>query len=561
MDRRAFLAALASPLIGACDFIDGKPEPAGELLGPDMALGHRLRDALLDRPTSSVRVPIAIIGGGIGGLSAAWQLTRQGVSDFRLFEMEAEPGGNARSGENAVSPFPWGAHYLPLPTREGRSIRQLLADLGVLSGNIDAAQPVYDERYLVHTPQDRLYLNGLWQDGVLPKIGVSQRDLDQYQRFEDMIQRFKDQRDRSGRKPFAVPIGYSGIDRNARALDADNFRDWLIAQGFDSPYLHWYADYACRDDYGARAADTSAWAGLHYYACRDGQAAHADSHNVLTWPEGNGWLVKRLAEWLHAHRSGPIQTRSLCTRLATGRSGAVLDVYLAEERRSVRVHAEQVIWAAPAFVLARVWENPPPGLREAAAAVDYAPWLVANLTLDAPPADLGPASLAWDNVLYDSGSVGYVVATHQAIRVKPGATVITWYRPLFEGSPREARARLANTGWKAWVDEIVAELARPHPSLPGSLQRIDVWRWAHAMPRPVPGFLGSSLTTLLARLNRPLSFAHSDLRGLSLFEEAHDAGVRAAMRAASGAARRIGDRKSTRLNSSHIQKSRMPSSA
>lgn len=532
MDRRAFLTAMASPLIASCEFIGGKPQPPeGRLLGPDMALGHRLREGGLPAPREILRVPVAIVGGGVGGLSAAWQLARNGMSDFRLFEMEAEPGGNARSGENSITPFPWGAHYLPLPTREGRSIRELLSDLGVLSGSIDAEAPVYDERHLVHAPQERLYINGLWQEGLLPKFGVSRRDLDQFQRFDDIVQRHKAARDRAGRKRFAIPLSRSGIDAAAHALDATNMRDWLIAQGLDSPYLHWYADYGCRDDYGARAAHTSAWAGLHYYACRDGQAANADSHSVLTWPEGNGWLVKRLGEWLRAHRAGPIQTNALCTRLATTKSGAELDIYLAGEQRSIRVQARQVIWAAPAFVLARVWENPPPGLREAAAQVEYSPWLVANLTLEAPPDEFGPAGLAWDNVLYDSTSIGYVVATHQTIRVKPGATVITWYRPLADESPGEARVRLANTGWKTWVDEIVGDLVRPHPDLPGLLKRIDVWRWGHAMPRPVPGFLGSPLRALLAGLDRPLSFAHGDLRGLSLFEEAHDAGVRAARRA------------------------------
>ena len=529
MDRRTFLTALAAPLVASCEFIDGKPQPAsGRLLGPDMALGHKLRGERLPAPGETLRVPIVIVGGGIGGLSAAWQLARDGVFDFRLYEMETETGGNARSGENEVSPFPWGAHYLPLPTREGRSIRKLLSDLGVLSGSIDAEAPVYDERYLVHVPQERLYISGLWQEGLLPRIGVAQRDLEQYRRFEDIVQRWKAARDGAGRKAFALPVRLSNIDAAAHALDATNMRDWLLAQGFDSPFLHWYADYACRDDYGTRAAATSAWAGMHYYACRDGRGANADSHSVLTWPEGNGWIVKRMTQWLRAHGANPVTTGALCTRIATTRSGAELDIYLAAEQRSIRVRAEQVIWAAPAFVLARVWENAPAGLREAAANVDYAPWLVANLTLDARPDDFGPAALAWDNVLYESNALGYVVATHQAIRVKPGATVITWYRPLTEGSPREARMRLASTGWKVWVDEIVGELARPHPSLPGLLKRIDVWRWAHAMPRPVPGFLGRPLRALLAGLDRPLAFAHSDLGGLSLFEEAHDAGVRAA---------------------------------
>ena len=64
---------------------------------------------------------------------------------------------------------------------------------------------------------------------------------------------------------------------------------WLDRNKFNSPYLRWYVDYACRDDYGAHAADTSAWAGIHYFASRE----HEDKGPV-TWPEGNGWLVRAL---------------------------------------------------------------------------------------------------------------------------------------------------------------------------------------------------------------------------------------------------------------------------
>lgn len=532
MDRRTFLAAMASPLLASCEFVDGDPQPSGLLLGPDMALGHRVRggpgEVRRTEAVQTLRVPVAIIGAGIGGLSAAWRLAKSGITDFALFEMESQAGGNARWGENAITPYPWGAHYLPLPTRESRSVRELLADLGVLHGSIDAQTPEYDQRYLVHAPQERLYIKGLWQEGLLPRFGVSQRDLDQYQRFEETIERYKRQRDTAGRKPFAMPTRSAGIDAASRRLDAGNMRDWMNTHGFDSPYLQWYVDYGCRDDYGTRAAETSAWAGLHYFASRDGQAAHADSHSVLTWPEGNGWLVRRLTEWLAKRGTSPIRTGALCTRVVTGRSGVELDVYLAAEQRTIKVHAAQVVWAAPAFVLARVWENPPAGLREACARIEYAPWLVANLTLDALPEDLGPAGLAWDNVLYDGASLGYVVATHQAIRVAQGPTVITWYRPMTDGTPREVRNRLANTAWRTWVDEILGELGKPHPGLPGMLKRIDIWRWPHAMPRPAAGFLSAPLRTLLAGLDRPLSFAHSDLTGLSLFEEAHDAGVRAA---------------------------------
>ena len=60
--------------------------------------------------------------------------------------------------------------------------------------------------------------------------------------------------------------------------------------GFDSPYLNWYIDYACRDEYGGAMCDVSAWAGIYYFAAH---AGHEDK-GPITQPDGNGWIVKRL---------------------------------------------------------------------------------------------------------------------------------------------------------------------------------------------------------------------------------------------------------------------------
>ena len=528
MDRRGFLASLASPLLASCDYEQGKPVYTGQLLGPDAGIGHKLRDGKFGAPAETRRVPIAIIGGGIGGLSAAWRLAGRGITDFKIFELETVAGGNARAGSNGSLPHPWGAHYLPFPTAESVHIRQLLADLGVLQGDPAASVPRYDERYVVGVPQERTYIQGLWQEGTLPKIGASKRDFDQYQRFEDLIRNFQQQRDGEGRKPFAIPSPLSSRTPEARKLDSLNFRDWLTSQGFDSPHLHWYADYACRDDYGAHFHQTSAWAGLHYYACRDGLARDADPHGVLTWPEGNGWLVRQIGLWLRARAPQAFELQSACVRLQTEKSYAEVDIYNAKEDRVIRYRADQVIWAAPAHILAHVWSNPPAGFREAAMSIEISPWLVANLSLDHLPIDAGPYGLAWDNVLYDSPALGYVVATHQTVSVKPGATVLTYYWPLTDQAPAQARKRLLETPWQTWADTIVTELSRPHPGLRDILKRMDIWRWPHAMARPVPGFLSAPVRGMLAGLTRPLSFAHADLTGISLFEEANYAGVQAA---------------------------------
>src|ERR1700722_16443598 len=86
------------------------------------------------------------------------------------------------------------------------------------------------------------------------------------------------------------------MERGAQpsTLDRLSMRDWMAQNQFTSPYLLWYIDYACRDDYGALARDTSAWAGIHYFASRE-----PEEKGPLTWPEGNGWIIRQLMERLN----------------------------------------------------------------------------------------------------------------------------------------------------------------------------------------------------------------------------------------------------------------------
>jgi glycine/D-amino acid oxidase-like deaminating enzyme len=176
MDRRDFLVSVAAAA-GAASLAGchqrPPPLPPGELLGTSLDLGHRLRAADFAPPGETRKAAVVIVGAGIAGLAAGWKLARSGFTDFLLVELESEAGGNSRAGRNAVSAYPWGAHYLPLPNREAVAVRELLAELGVLQGDPHAVQPVYDERYLCATPQERLYRDGRWQEGLLPQTGVS----------------------------------------------------------------------------------------------------------------------------------------------------------------------------------------------------------------------------------------------------------------------------------------------------------------------------------------------------------------------------------------------------
>src|SRR5204863_8923643 len=127
-------------------------------------------------------------------------------------------------------------------------------------------------------------------------------------------------------------------------------------------------------------------------------------------------------------------------------------------RSAFGFRAGQVVFAAPQFLtkyLVKPYREG--GCPAHVSEFEYGAWLVANLFLeDRPRAGLG-FPLAWDNVLYESPSLGYVVATHQR-GLDRGPTVFTYYYPLTDTSPREARARLLSTDWKSWADVTLSDL-------------------------------------------------------------------------------------------------------
>ena len=465
----------------------------GTFVHDSHALGHRLRDRQLTSSRQpATRVPLVVVGGGIAGLSAAWRLTRRGFHDFVLLEMEPDAGGNARSGQNEISAYPWAAHYVPVPGPNAPLVRELFDELGVFKDGR------WEERHLCHAPQERLFLHGRWQSGFEPQVGPTARDRDHVARFEARMAGF------TATGAFTVPMGDSVA---ATPLDTVSMAQWLSEEGLDSPWLRWLVDYGCRDDYGARAGDTSAWAGIHYFASRAPQES-----GPLTWPEGNGWITRRLLEIV----GDKVKTGQIVTRIA--REGRLWSVSTPEARWI----ADAVIFAAPSFLAARMLDNGP-----ATPDFQYSPWLTANLTLDRWPSERG-APVAWDNVIVDSPSLGYVVATHQSLRMHVPRTVWTYYWALADGPPRANREWLLAQDWGSLSTRILDDLSRAHPDIRECVSRIDICRMGHAMIRPTPGFLSSPARRHLRAHGERLYFAHSDLSGLSLFEEAQHRGVAAA---------------------------------
>jgi len=502
--RRQFLQAASAALIGLS--IKGDRTITGSFVNDSFQLGHQLRDrAKFPAPRQVIKKQVLIVGGGVAGLSAAWRLHKKGFTDFVLLEMNDQPGGNSRWGQNEVTAYPWAAHYVPVPGPKAIFVRELFEDLGVLKDGR------WEERYLCFSPQERLFLYGRWQDGIEPTIGLNTTDRDQFRKLEDQIHAFR----ATGK--FTVPMEV-GFSESTADLDRISFADWLSAQGMNSHLLNWYLNYCCRDDYGATTENTSAWAGIQYFASRE-----PEEKGPLTWPEGNGWIVRRLLERIGSF----VQPNRMVHKIS--RTGKFISVFSGD----TEYRAEFVIFAAPTFLAPYLIEGMPP-LRD----FEYSPWLTANLVLDRLPASYG-TDPTWDSVFMNSPTLGYVDATHQSLRTHTERTVWTFYWAFAEGSPAENRQLLLNKDWNHWKEAIVHDLERVHPEIRQCVSHIDIMRFGHAMARPKVGAVFSPERRNLAKGHDRILFANSDLSGFSIFEEAQYRGVTAAdraMRTISGAA-------------------------
>ena len=505
----------------------------GSIIGPSFASGHLLRQdpGSFGRAAVELKARTVIIGSGIAGLSCAWALDRAGWSDYLMLELEPRPGGTSSWAEYpGVSSAPWAAHYLPVPTEESRIVRVLLEDLAVITGHDAAGRPVYREEFLCQAPQERIHTFDTWLDGLYPRLGASQDDLEQLKAFHRDMERWRRLKVNDGRRPFAIPRACSSRDPRLLELDRMSMAEYMQRQGWTSPRLRWFVQYACRDDYGCKLEKTSAWAAIHYYTSRghSGKTAGqslSESDELLTWPSGNGWLAEQLASRVGSRLRKPVMVMNVREE----GDGVVVEGFDPPTGRGIRVDAREAVICVPRFIAAKVVPAYGQPRKAALRSFSYAPWIVSNVVVEREPVNAGRGGqvLSWDNVMYESEGLGYVVATHQSLRTVDGPTVLTHYAPMAV-DPVTARTWALEVPWATWRDRVLRDLSAPHPGIERTVRSIDVMVWGHAMVRPTPGFVWSDALEQAAAPCGKIHFAHTDLSGIAIFEEAQYHGVRAA---------------------------------
>lgn len=544
LNRRDFLRLLAAGTLadaasGCTSHAGMMQRPvnfAGRIQGEDHAACHRLvtgRPRLPPPGHVEADAPlrdVLIVGAGLSGLAAAWALTNAGVDDLLVLERADDIGGVSRGGHLQGHPCPWGAHYVGLPDPDSPVITNLLSAVGVIADFTPDHRPIIDPRYRMRKPEVNQYHGDSHSQGFYPWALATDKDLADFRAFRRHMYRWSRWRDAQGRPAFQLPVAYATRAEEVLRLDRLTMATYLDAEGFTSPLLRAYIDNRLTDEYGCLATEISAYAALLFWTGTGGEhtvpGSESNHARALGWPEGNMFLARRLAGLLPR---GAIRTDAFVVSVQN--HGDEVHVVELDPRTAVtHVHrARACIFTAPKLRADLLIPELDEVGRNEHRQLEYTPWLVANLLLNNCP-EHDAKSLAWDNLVHDSWSLGFVNSHHF---VTPGkdpdeAFTLTFYA-CFSGERRDpVRRDLLELDWSTWARLITDELEYAMPDARRHIERLDIWRWGHGMVRPAPGLLWGGTRDALCRPLGRIHFAGNDAGVLPLYEEAVHRGVAAA---------------------------------
>lgn len=479
-----------------------------KIWGKNHILGHRLYLKNFPKVNETVYKDIVIIGGGVAGLSAARALEKRGLTNYILLELEDNVGGNSSASENKFTKYPLGAHYLPLPNIENQKLIDLLYEATIIKGFDSENYPIFDDLSLVFDPMERIYYKNSWQEGLLAKGDNNSQKLTAL--FFKKMNQYRYEKDIEGHYYFNVPLDECATDNKYDFLDSITMKQWLKNENLECPELEEYINYCCRDDYGIGYEYVSAWAGIHYFASRKYNSTKTKEDVVLTWAEGN----HRLVQFLKTYSESKTKSNSIAFNISNINNSPKVTYYDANLNKSIEIECKKIIVATPQYINKFLIDN------RNITSFEYAPWIVATLTLK--PFELDDNfPLAWENIIYQGVGLGFVNDKHQSLSQEQLPHIWTYYHSLNTNNNKKARKMLLEKPNTYWENLIIQDLKIAYPQIEQFIESIEIYKIGHGMISPTVGFIkGSIRKNAKKSIEDTIYFCHSDLSGISLFEEA-----------------------------------------
>ena len=514
------------------------PAPAGarafdgELIEESYSIAHRLRDGTLEIPSTLVpEGPLhdaIVIGGGVSGLMAAWELERGGLGDVLLYEKEDYIGGNARKGHANGTDYTCATWSVVRP--KDRFLTRLFQDLGVVKGIAADGTPRIDPRLVGPGPDANTLIDGTWYADPLMgadaskavlRMPLPEKDRNDEIDFYNEMNTWATKRGRDGKPAFAMPVEDASRDPDILALDTITMLEYAKRKGWGERALANVEDWST-SDIGGTSSEVSAYAFLAFNSLGQGG-------EDITLPGGNAWLAERLTDKVGRDR---IRTGWMAVKVEN--RGDEVRVVLVDQRteRFCARRARAAVIACPKHITGRMVPELLAAGRDTYLSYRYGALLMGAASVRRTPRLKG-APLAWYNESRGRLAQGFLVADYNSDRWRKGdpgrPNVLCLWAPL---GGRASRADLLAEPWSHWADLLADDLEAALPGIHSDLTRLDVYAWGHHMVIPSPGFLTGDARRNLTRPLGRITFAHSDRNGMPSFELATRAGFDAAREAA-----------------------------
>ncbi len=470
-----------------------RPGDLPEFSGDRPTLAHKI---LWDKPAfiaSKGGLPqahetadVCIVGGGVGGLSAAYLLRdRQTV----VLEQDYRFGGNAKGEQWDDLPYSIGAAYIS-PPDAGSGIYNVLKDMGLLNQyRID--YPAGDATVL----ENGRVIRHFWQGASDPRHAKD---------FRRIFATFKSIYDRH--YP-AIPPGDDGDVSTAEfnALDRMSFRAWMdLNLGATPSHVDEYLRNYCWSSFGGDYHEISAAHGLFFVA--------ADLNGMAAFPGGNAAILQAICEKLSA-RESRCRLRPDFLVVDIRPSGDGVDVsYMDSKERLVTLHAQRCIVAAPKFAAGRLIDDVPTAQRVAWGKLDYRAYVVANILLEKKIQSQSFELFRITGDLRPSGKVTDLIFAGWAAMDRPDHSALTLYKAYpFDGGRKRLYTDDAYQQAKNEILDALPDFLNGIGVPLHDVRDIRLTRWGHALPLAKVGMFANGV---VERIGQPIAnrifFANQD---------------------------------------------------